>query len=146
VTGNLRIYFAGSIRGGREDHALYRELIDYLGRYGKVLTEHIGDAELSETGEKDVSDAAIFERDLAWLRSADAVVAEVSTPSLGVGYEIAVAEQLEKPILCLHHDVRGRRLSSMVAGHPGLMLRKYSDFSEVVEHIDRFFESTVRRM
>ena len=27
---NRRIYFAGSIRGGREDAALYKRIIDYI--------------------------------------------------------------------------------------------------------------------
>lgn len=35
------IYFAASIRGGRDDVALYSELIKHLGKYGKVLTEHL---------------------------------------------------------------------------------------------------------
>lgn len=38
------IYFCGSIRGGRDDAALYKRIIDQLRDYGEVLTEHIGDA------------------------------------------------------------------------------------------------------
>jgi hypothetical protein len=37
-----KIYFAGSIRGGRDDLALYQRLIAYLQSLGTVLTEHIG--------------------------------------------------------------------------------------------------------
>jgi hypothetical protein len=37
----MKIYFAGSIRGGREDAALYLEIIEYLKTFGEVLTEHI---------------------------------------------------------------------------------------------------------
>ena len=40
------IYFCGSIRGGRDDVALYRRIIDQLKQYGDVLTEHIGDVNL----------------------------------------------------------------------------------------------------
>lgn len=40
------IYFCGSIRGGREDAALYRRIIDQLKEYGDVLTEHIADADV----------------------------------------------------------------------------------------------------
>ena len=42
------IYFCGSIRGGREDAALYRRIIDQLKEYGDVLTEHIADADVLE--------------------------------------------------------------------------------------------------
>ena len=34
-----KIYFAGSIRGGRDDRYLYESLISYLGSIGEVLTE-----------------------------------------------------------------------------------------------------------
>jgi len=43
---SLKIYFCGSIRGGRQDRLLYAELIDYMKAFGKVLTEHIGHPQL----------------------------------------------------------------------------------------------------
>jgi len=137
----LRIYFAGSIRGGREDRALYRDLVARLGRYGDVLTEHVGDANLTETGEEGSSDREIFERDLTWLRSSDAVVAEISTPSLGVGYEVAVAEQLGKPILCLYHGGHDRKLSAMLAGNPRLTVLEYRSPIELEAHLEAFLST-----
>lgn len=44
-------FFCGSIRGGREDQALYARIVSRLRRYGKVLTEHVADAELEPPGE-----------------------------------------------------------------------------------------------
>lgn len=32
----MKIYFAGSIRGGREDVALYLQIINYLKNFGEV--------------------------------------------------------------------------------------------------------------
>lgn len=54
----LRIYFCGSIRGGRADRSLYEEIIRHLATRGKVLTEHIADADLEEVGEVRTPDAA----------------------------------------------------------------------------------------
>lgn len=48
----MKIYFAGSIRGGRDDAALYAQIIKHISRYGTVLTEHIGNGELKATGEE----------------------------------------------------------------------------------------------
>ena len=42
------IYFCGSIRGGRDDAALYKRIIDQLKEYGEILTEHIGDVNIME--------------------------------------------------------------------------------------------------
>lgn len=119
---SMRIYFAGSIRGGREDAALYRRIIALLKMHGRVLTEHVG-----ETGaaEADVSDEAIYQRDMAWLEEADVVVAEVTIPSHGVGYELARAETLGKPILCLYRPETGHHLSALIAGNPALLCEAY---------------------
>ena len=42
-----KIYFAGSIRGGRTDENLYRRMIEYIQRTDIVLTEHVGRSDLS---------------------------------------------------------------------------------------------------
>ena len=42
-----KIYFAGSIRGGRVDAALYRRIIEHIQQTDIVLTEHVGDLSLS---------------------------------------------------------------------------------------------------
>lgn len=47
MTMNKKIYFAGSIRGGRDDAALYKRMIDYMKRTNVVLTEHIGKSNMS---------------------------------------------------------------------------------------------------
>jgi len=39
---NIKIYFAGAIRGGRENEVIYAQLIDFLGQFGEILTCHIG--------------------------------------------------------------------------------------------------------
>ena len=96
----MNIYFAGSIRGGRKDRRLYLEIIQYLKDYGDVLTEHIGDENIDSEGE-DVNDQYIHDRDMDWLMSSDIMVAEVTNPSLGVGYEIGRAVENDKKIICL---------------------------------------------
>jgi hypothetical protein len=122
----VKIYFAGSIRGGRDDAAVYLELVDELARYGEVLTEHV-----ATVGEEDMSDGEIFARDLAWLSSCDVVVAEVTTPSLGVGYEIGIAQGMQIPVICVYRPGEGRRLSAMLAGNPGVRVIEYESVGEV---------------
>lgn len=133
------IYFAGSIRGGREDKEFYLKLIEYLQKYGEVLTEHIGNKNLTERGEEKLDDKLIRARDMAWVREADVIVADVSTPSLGVGYEIRDAEVLEKSILCLYKLQEGKRLSAMIAGSEDLLVKNYSTLEDAFKHIDDFF-------
>lgn len=134
----MKIYFAGSIRGGRDDAALYRQIISLLIEYGEVLTEHVGSAGLTRAGEEGWSDGEIYERDMAWLGEADAVVAEVTVPSHGVGYEIARAEALGKPVLCLYRQDPGRRLSAMLAGNPALHCETYQSIGDLKPILRRF--------
>ncbi|XP_060079803.1 2'-deoxynucleoside 5'-phosphate N-hydrolase 1-like isoform X2 [Ylistrum balloti] len=111
----MKIYFAGSIRGGRQDAELYLRIIEKLQAYGTVLTEHVGAKNLEEC-EKHLSEKEIYNRDMAWLQECDVFVAEVTQPSLGVGYEIGRAITLNKKILCLFRLDSGKSLSAMIAG------------------------------
>jgi nucleoside 2-deoxyribosyltransferase len=138
----MKIYFAGSIRGGREDQPLYFEIIEYLQKFGEVLTEHLGNKSLSSDGEKRPSED-IYQRDVDWVEEADVIVAEVTTPSLGVGYEIGIAEKLGKKILCLYRHGEDRRLSAMIDGNSSLEVVYYKDLEGVKSKIDEFFYLSV---
>jgi nucleoside 2-deoxyribosyltransferase len=135
----MKIYFAGSIRGGRDDAALYHRIITLLSEYGQVLTEHVGSQDLPPAGEKNLPDGDIYARDMAWLTEADVLVAEVSTPSHGVGYEIGQAEALGKPVLCLYRRGSERRLSAMLAGNPKLQCATYESLEELEYALECFF-------
>jgi nucleoside 2-deoxyribosyltransferase len=138
----MKIYFAGSIRGGRDDAAVYQAMIRWLKAFGEVLTEHVGDTALSETGDDGPGDRFIHDRDMAWLASCDLVLAEVSAPSLGVGYELGWATALNKPVLCLHRKRSGRPLSAMLAGSPRIQTTAYSSLDEAKTIMEEFIRKT----
>lgn len=133
----MKIYFAASIRAGREDAAVYHAVIGWLRSFGEVLTEHVGDPALSELGRDGPDDRSIHDRDMERLEAADLVVAEVSRPSLGVGYELAWAVAWNKPALCLFR-ASGRPLSAMIAGSPGIRTAVYSTMDEAKEIVEAF--------
>ena len=138
----MKIYFAASIRGGRKDQNKYNELIGFLSSKVEVLTEHVGDSSLGQTGEQDFTDKEIYQRDLEWLESADAVIAEVTNPSLGVGYELGVAEKLGKPVLCLFDDSdHNRNLSAMISGNHKITTFRYTSLDQAKEEIVSFIHS-----
>ena len=139
---DMKIYFAGSIRGGRDDQELYASAIAELQAYGTVLTEHLGSPSLTAQGES-TGDAFIFERDMEWVRESDVVVAEVSTPSLGVGYEIGQAQALGKPVLCLHRPQEGKRLSAMLSGNSYVVIREYQTIEDIQVLFKEYFGAKV---
>ena len=130
----MKIYFAGSIRGGRIDAALYQRLIAYMQRTDIVLTEHIGrpDLNLLEQGKRDVE---IYDQDTAWLRESDILIGECTCPSLGVGYELAYAEKIGKPCH-IFYDRTKTQLSAMLTGNPYFHIHPYEKEEDIYPVID----------
>jgi 2'-deoxynucleoside 5'-phosphate N-hydrolase len=137
-----KIYFAGSIRGGRSHNELYKEIIKYLQSFGEVLTEHVGHEGITPMGETRMTDPEIYNRDMDWLSSSDVIVADVSVPSLGVGFEIAKAIDLGKKVLCLYRVPSEGKLSAMIAGCPDLQVEEYHSVEEVKQIINKFLNCT----
>jgi len=137
----LKIYFSGSIRGGRHDASIYNELVSHLETYGTVLTAFIGSLDLPEQDEEGVTDEKIWGRDVRWVAEADVLVAEVTQNSLGVGYEIGLASKVNTPVLALYRETPGKRLSAMVGGDPNVTVIQYKIIIEAISAIDRFMQT-----
>jgi nucleoside 2-deoxyribosyltransferase len=139
----LNIYFACSITGGREFEPVYQAIVAALLADGHIVpTSHLAAPSVRDM-ELIVSPSEVYSRDIAWIRAADALVAEVSTPSHGVGYEIGFALWLNKPVLACH--MRDRGISKMISGNPddNLVLRQYTDAEEAIK-IVRDYLSTLK--
>jgi len=134
------IYFACSIRGGRDSAAIYEKLVSHIASQSTVLSEIFADKTLTPAGSPGLS-TDIYAKDIAWIKQADAVIAEVTNPSLGVGYEIAKAEEWNKPVLALFKDTGERKLSAMIDGSPLTTVVYYKDLEEAQSAIDDFVRS-----
>jgi nucleoside 2-deoxyribosyltransferase len=130
-----KIYFAGSIRGGRVDAELYGRLIKHMQKTAIVLTEHVGSPHLNllEQGKRDIE---IYDQDMGWLRECDMVIAECTCPSLGVGYELAYAEKCGKPCYIFYNKNKAH-LSAMLTGNPYFNIYPYENDSEIFAAVDK---------
>tara|TARA_B100000427_G_C15491412_1_gene587813 strand:+ start:298 stop:702 length:405 start_codon:yes stop_codon:yes gene_type:complete len=126
----MKIYFSGSIRGGRDDVKIYHQIITYLKNFGEVLTEHIGDSSLDSSGEKN-NDVSIHNKDMEFLMECDLVVAEVTSPSLGVGYEIGRAVENNKKVICIYREIENKKISAMILGSKNILSFKYQDLESL---------------
>jgi nucleoside 2-deoxyribosyltransferase len=139
----MNIYFACSITGGREFEPTYQAITSALLEDGHVVpTAHLAEASV-KLREGQVNPRDVYERDTTWIRACDALVAEVSTPSHGVGYEVAFALSLNKPVLCVYRQ--GQSVSKMLSGnsHPSISLKCYRDDNEAVALIRSFLSQYV---
>jgi nucleoside 2-deoxyribosyltransferase len=128
----MNIYFACSITGGREFEPVYQDLMHALLADGHdIPTAHLADSKVIDL-EAVVSAREVYERDVSWIRGAQALIAEVSAPSHGVGYELGLALNEGKPVLCL--SLQGRKISKMISGNPDsrLQARTYRDSAEAI--------------
>ena len=134
----VKYYFCGSIRGGRQLASTYEKLIQMLQTHGEVLTEHLGNDEEIQSKDRILSDREIHDQDLQWVRESDLVVADVTLPSLGVGYELGRAIEMGKPVLCLFNSGAENTLSAMIAGCENMEIHEYSDPNELKEVFTEF--------
>ncbi len=136
----MNIYFSGSITGGRRDQQVYAVMVEaLLARGHEVPTAILSHPNVMDF-EDEVTAEDVYTRDVNWVRGCDALVAEVSTPSHGVGYEIALALLLGKPVICCYQT--GRRVSKMILGndHPNLRLAPYDTPEHAAELVCRFLD------
>jgi nucleoside 2-deoxyribosyltransferase len=137
----MNIYFSCSITGGRAEEQVYQALVTEMLALGhEVPTAHLSQPDVLDL-EKRSQPAEIYTRDMRWLQGCDVVVAEVTSPSHGVGYEIAIALTLKKPVLCLYE--RGRKVSKILTGNSSLYLKlsAYSSIDEAKEAVRGFLEA-----
>ncbi len=128
----MNIYFACSITGGREFESTYQELVIALTNDGHVIpTSHLVQSDVQEN-ERALTPQEVYERDVNWIKNCDVVIAEVSTPSHGVGYEIGFALNIGKPVLCIHRA--DHRVSKMITGNSDskLSIQSYLHTEEAV--------------
>jgi len=134
----MNIYFACSITGGREFESVYQAIVGALTEDGhEVPTAHLAESGVTSV-EAVIHPNEVYERDVAWIRACDALIAEVSVPSHGVGYEIGYALGIGKPVLALHQE--GRKVSKMISGNPNpnLTVKSYHIPADAIQKIGVF--------
>jgi hypothetical protein len=131
----MKIYFACSIIGGRETSSIYQIIVDTLKVDGhRVLTERLASDDIIQQ-ESSADPIDIYQRDVAWILESDLLIAEITTPSHGVGYEIGFALNHDIPVICLYQaDVP---VSKMIIGNqdPKLTVYPYGKISHALKFI-----------
>lgn len=127
----MNIFFTASVRGVRAHKPKHDFIASVLEKYGTVLSPSSYLGTLSDYGETELSRREIFEREMDALAKSDVVVAEVTTPSLGVGYLIARATAQGKKVIALYCGEDALKLSAMITGDAGVELHLYKDERDI---------------
>ncbi len=138
---NKKIYCAGPLSGDTTFAENYKWVIQIVKNNGFTP---LHEQELKPNFE--LTDREIFLRDIKWISDSVGVIAEVSGPSLGVGFEIAYSLYvLKKPVLALYNQ-EVRRLSAMIKGcdSPLLSIQVYKDELELEKYIKIFLQMVLK--
>ena len=128
------IYCAGPIKGDTTFQKFYLEIINFVESEGHTPLTELG---VEHTRTNPLTDIQIYKRDLKWIDGSNIMIAEVSGPSLGVGFEIAYALYHKKmPVLALANN-RVENVSAMITGCDSnlLTVAKYVEVEELKEII-----------
>lgn len=135
----MNIYFSGSIYGGRQKLESYKKLIKELSKFGTVLDEEVADDDVL-IKEESLSDNDVFESLVDRLKRADLVFAEVTVPSLGVGYEIGHADKTNKRIICVYDKTVTPKLTTMLRGNNRLKIIPYTNINEIINNLENILK------
>ncbi|CAN5439180.1 hypothetical protein BH23ACI1_BH23ACI1_27640 [soil metagenome] len=138
----MRIYLACTVRGDRGGVDAARALAELLLHRGhEVLTTHLL-ADDVDDAEAALTERHVFERDVAWLESADMLIAEASGSSYGVGFEVGYvlgrAAVTGQQVILLYRADRKPHVSRLIAGncHPSCTTYPYRDADDLVRFVD----------
>jgi nucleoside 2-deoxyribosyltransferase len=137
-----KVYFACSIRGGG-DTSLYLSILGAIKTAGGDILSKVFVHDAINYGGSPLPSDEIYKRDTEMIHDCDVMIAEVTNPSLGVGYELAYAEKLGRPILCLFNKTSDKQLSAMVAGN-NYNTVEYTLPEDITETVRRFMQESLK--
>lgn len=130
----MKIYLAGAMTNPDRDLVAMQAILSHIEGTGhEVPTRHIA---FPDGRDRDLclTDRGLADRDLTWLAQSEALIAEVSTPSHGVGIEVTSALHHHLPVLLLHRQ--GIPVSRLLSGLSGLTKQSYRSIEEACSVID----------
>ena len=136
----MNIYVSGSIYGGTEKIETYKVMIEELEKYGVVVDKQIADPN-TIANEEFQTDEEIYSDLEEKLINADLVFAEVTIPSLGVGYELGFADKLGKKIIAIYDETYTKKVSTMIRGNKRIKLISYKDINEIFNILEDLLNS-----
>ena len=141
----MRIYLACTVRGDRGGVEAGRVICQRLQAHGHdVLTTHLL-ADDVDQAESQLTEEAVYRRDIEWLTGCDVLVAEASGSSYGVGFEVGYvigrADATGQRVVLLYDVARRHAISRMVTGNGDAACTTfgYRSIDELVAFIDRRF-------
>ncbi|MBX7052618.1 MAG: methyltransferase domain-containing protein [Flavobacteriales bacterium] len=137
-----KTFIAAPIQAKRHNQSFFEELISSLATITSVANPNQilnvpSTQEISQLRSQD-----IFSANLKLIASSDIFLAEISMPSLGVGFEISKARDLSKPIICIYDTSYAPEISIMIKGivYENIHFIEYNDINDLIQKLSVLYE------
>jgi 2'-deoxynucleoside 5'-phosphate N-hydrolase len=128
-----KIFFSTSIEKNQLDQEKQKHILSQIHKYGTLLN-----GSFYIDPQKTSSDEC-FSQVLDYIDQASLIIAEVSYPSHGVGWELCYAQYIKKiPILCLY-DITLGLPSSVIEWNEYLHTFPYENIDDITKIMQSFF-------
>jgi len=108
---------------------VYIQIVDILKKQGhNVVSEHVASVDLEKIEAK-ITDEEIFNNDIGYVNECECLVADVTIPSIGTGYEICYAVSKGKEVICIYR--KDANVSAMVRGNDRIVSVPYENMEEL---------------
>jgi hypothetical protein len=102
----MKIHFMGAVDGNKKDYKKIIEIVESLGH--EVVTMHAFEREIKDIENESPQEAELVAKKLLqWIKASDTVIYEISKPDISIGYEVANALNLGKPVIVLYRSNGG---------------------------------------
>lgn len=138
----MKVYLSTAITRGRREYVdAVKMIADAVKAAGAdLLNERVTDPNFPSA---DTDRAETMREIRAWLDQADALIAEATISSTGVGCEVTSVQMRGKPVLLVYDAQFGFRISDWVTMNPdeNVQARPYRDHEEIASLVKEFVSS-----
>ena len=121
---------------------VYIHIVELLKKQGHtVVSEHVASVGLEKI-EARITDEGIFNNDIGFIDECECLVADVTIPSIGVGYEVGYAVSKGKDILCVYRE--DANVSAMVKGNKQVISVSYKNVEELEKTLALHLRSKIK--
>ena len=122
--------------------SVYINTVELLKKQGhEVVSEHVASVGLEKI-EARITDEEIFNNDIGFIDECECLVADVTIPSIGVGYEVGYSVSKGKDILCVYRE--DANVSAMVKGNKQVISVSYKNVEELEKTLALHLRSKIK--
>jgi 2'-deoxynucleoside 5'-phosphate N-hydrolase len=134
----MKIFFTYKSKGSIDTPEKLKKIEEYLEKKSILLSKDIRNSNVKYSGES-MENYDIFNKNINLIKESDIVIADVSIPSLGVGYLINYSKNLNKKIICLYEVQVKQELSLIINGDKDLKIIKYNNLDDLFSELGSLF-------